>query len=60
MPHLFIYLSIDEHLGRIQLLVIVNNAVTNKVHEHLFESLFSIFFVYIPGSGISRSLNFYF
>ena len=38
--HLFIYSSVDGHLGHFQLLAIVNTAVV-KMGVNLFESLFS-------------------
>ena len=46
-PHLFIHLSIDEHLGCFHCLAIVNNASINmKVHLSVQDAVY-ISFIYI-------------
>lgn len=45
----FVYPSVDQHLGRVHLLVIVNKAAMNWVYKYLFKSLLLIPMVIYPG-----------
>ena len=48
VPHLFIHLSVNGHLGFFHVLVIVNSAVNTGVHVTFWGIVFSR---YIPGMG---------
>ena len=55
VPWLFIHSSIDGHLGCLQILAILNNAVINIGVHILFQVSVLNFFEYIPRSVITRS-----
>ena len=53
--HIFIYSSVDGHLGCLHVSTIVNNVVMN-IQVHISFSAF-VFFGKIPRSGIAESYN---
>ena len=51
----FIYSSLDRHIGCIHICDIVNNAARNKRKHLTFQYPVFIFFGYVPRSGIAAS-----